>query len=488
MLELDENNVNAVIPHTINIGGIKKQIASFEEIYTLEWNSENVIDFDMYSNMFFYNMGYLNRPTNDWYYDEETPIENMAKPIKIQLPHVVNTLIMHPQHMILSDIFECIYLWGRDKMRQGIQLSEEESFELPPIDEIRYKLQNNIAIDISAKILDNPSHWSCSNIWQERLHNLCPNIDKEYFNYCIQKFSRYIDQIIIDNPIPIFVSSMINPSIFYTIIRSCEIQSSKLISQQKFGGKNAHILKDEYKTKIFIPLLEKKLEILRAIYSKYGPRGIVEFAREENSSKKVIIPALDETTLQERAAQDRLAALVSSEEKRKFIEETECNEGNLGYVFNHLSKDTLPPQLIKSYPTLDDKGNTVNRVGSDYYSFLKRVFTIFKQLDIYYPEIIRSDNVWIVSQPFFLNEQAFGLYHKDEQLLLIAFPNISFTLTTPFEGIKIYKDRYGVDVYLDPKEIGDALNFQKTDLVVFDQEIPQEDKWKYRSPYNKDVI
>lgn len=486
-------NVQLIHPQFITIGGVRVPIVPFQELYQIEYEASEGRNYnfnvDNYTDFLFHNLGYINKPTpeilNTWMNDlsGSTSIENLPKNKRITaLLAVASKIKIQPDGMSLNDLLDCIYFWGRGVFRQGLILDEETSFISPSLEEIRYKMENNIEIELL--YYTSNQFWSKSNIWAERAHNICPEIDYEYFNHCIHKFSTYANQIQVKTPISVFVSAIINPSILFTIIRDCEIQAAKNIAKNKNQYRYTSLLKDEDKIRAFIPLFDERIKILDDMFKQHGAKAFVDYVKEEIVSfnmSKLLHPQADLNIQQERKALDEWNS-KSLEERKKFIDQVECNEANLTYIFSHILKESIPKKVLEMYTVIDDRGNKVNRLSYLYYSFMRRIFNILKQLDSYYPELVRGKNTLMISKPFFVDDTLFGLYHPDEKLIVIADRTYHFTIMTLQDAIQFYWDKYGIRVLLDPIEIGDALEYGKTNNVVFDQQIPKDKQNNYVQP------
>lgn len=468
----------------INIGGVTRHIASFNDIARREPTDVRIggqyFTPNNYLSILMNNFGYNKRPENMDWMNEGVPIENVPKTVPLDYSPTRNALAIKHDRMLLFDLLTVIYFWGRGRIEYGYILDEDNSFKFPPKNEMLYCLQNNIEIKLSAAISTEKVHWCISDILTRRLHNICPHINKEYHFNCIRNFKGYAKQIWIDNPTPVFISAMIDPTILMTIIRNSEIEACKIVNE-RYGQYKA-MRPDVEVAAEFSNILTEKLNHLKAIYKKYGASGFVSMVREEyviDTNQNIIMNSAMALNVDKY---DRIGELKTVEEKRKFIDDIEVDSNLIKNISKYLDFESLPDYVTKRKQVRDELGNTITEYTDVYYSTMRRLGSVFEQMSVYYPSKVDSASKWIMSKPFFINGDAFGLYNQTFKEFLLAFPDVTWKICDSREAIKTYKDRYGMDVLLDADELGDSLESSEPKNRVFKDEIPYGDEGKYVKP------
>ena len=425
-----------------------------------------------YSALLFHNLGYVNYPINplDWMQSGIT-IENVPKE---KLPKTIlpkhDYLIFNQQECSLQELLISIYLWCRGGVIEtGYVVNEEKSYDAPPISEIIYKLKNHIQIKRSIVIDEEKKYWSSTDIISRRHHHLCPHINLEYSYNCIRKFSQYVDQIRVIHPCSIFLSVIIDPNILFTVIRNSEIEAARILNKKCL---NCPGIRPDYHTVLlFQKIFIDKCNHIHSIIEKSGPQGLINLV-SINQKKQDIISPIPNTKLE---VQDnkysypgevvRLDELENIDDKKKYIEMFQLDNSHIKDIFNYLDKETIPANLVEqeSY----DSGNTGYK--QSYINMLKRVHFIFSRLKVDCPTYFDSTSKWIFSKPFYISENAFGLYNRKINLVIIAYPNLQVDIATPHNALKLYKNHYDRDILLDGEELGDALeNKDPINTIVLD--------------------
>lgn len=468
----------------INIGGVTRKIASFNDIARREppdySTSGEYFKPHNYLSILMNNLGYNKRPVDMNWMSEGIPVENVEKTIPLDFSPTRNALSIKHKKMLLWDLLTVIYFWGRGRIEMGYILDLDKSFKLPPKEEILYKFQNNIEVKLSAAVSVEKVHWCISDIVTRRLHNICPHINKEYFYNCIKDFAGYAKKIWIYNPSPIFVSAIVDPTILLTIIKNSEIEAAKIVNK-RYGNYKA--LRPDYETvQEFMRILYEKLNHLQSIYKKYGAAGFVNMVREyyedDCSSNIVMNSAINVQPDKE----DRMGELTTVEEKRNYVKNTEVNAEVIRDISKYLDMDSLPEFVMKRFSMKDEFGNQISSYSDTYYETMKRLYCLFKQMGIYYPSKLDSTHKWIMSKPFFKSPDAFVLYNQHYREFLLAFPDITWKICDSKTAIKAYKDRYDMDVLLDADELGDSYESEGAKSRIFKDEIPFGDEGKYVKP------
>lgn len=484
----DYNSIAALVPPDISLN--RGQLTLFE-----------------YGSMFFSNMGYTMCPSDPTAWLNGTTIENVVRDQPITyIPN--NDITFNQEHTNLCTLIRAIFYWGRNYIECGYIVDEDKSFALPSVEEIKYNLAHHINIKRPIVLEETKIYWPINNIAHRRLHNICPHINPEYSYNCIRKFSTYAKQIRINHPCTVFVSAMIDPNIFFTMIRNSEIEACKIVNKL-YKGYGA--LRDDYRTSIvFQDIINKKIEHLHQIYKTKGVSGLINLVRVERPQQQVVntvvgIPTLNfETNPEEGALEnvskypgyvDMLNSFQTSDEKRNYIEEFSrtwadegMNEKMIKKLFNDLDKESLPESILVQVPLPEGGYN----YGPAYWYFIARVHFIFGTMKTDFPTYFDTGEKWIVSKPFWQNEHGFALYNKKINKFVIAFPDMTVSVCNTEGAIKLYKDHYGTDVLLDADELGDSQESKAAPETILKDQIPIGDENKYTttasiSPMNLEV-
>ena len=224
----------------IIIGGVRRGIATYYDLKKLvpvdSKTGYGGLSTNQYISLLFNNLGYNKRPKDLTWLENEVPVENVPKTdplVEVYSPYTV--LKVEPTGMKLSELFACIHNWSRIQNEEGYCIDPQESYKLPPNNEILYDIEHQIMIKKTLKIAEQKYHWNLADFLTRRLHNLCPHINKEYFYRSMGDFDKYIDFMEIKHPISIFVCSIVNPNIIMTIIRESEIKAAKITAKRYHG-------------------------------------------------------------------------------------------------------------------------------------------------------------------------------------------------------------------------------------------------------------
>ena len=413
----------------------------------------------------------------DWL-DGELTVENIPKPYPLKLPVTFHPLYIKQDRMNLFDLLNVASYWMRGEMECGYIIDEENGLKYPSIDEMEYSIQHGETIKLTKDISQTKLYWHKGNILLRRLHNICFHIDKEYFYNCIKDYQRYFRLIMIEYPVDVFISLIIDPDIFMTILKNSEIEAAKEINK-KVGGIRA--LRPENETAIVLyDILGKKVEHLHKIYQKYGPTGFINMVRERTTTfgqPGVVINEFDKNYPHK---DDVLASIGTIEEKLKYINNIPIQKSEyMSFVAKYLDMDYLPEQLKETAQYKDTQGNITEVRANIYYDTLKRVYTIFKQLEMYYPHCLESSNKWIISHPFYRNNKSFALYNKKANVFLVAFPDVTIKILDSVGALQAYAVSYGEDILLDGEEMSEVES-KKAPCKIFADLIPENTIDEYK--------
>lgn len=464
----------------IRIGGKEVEIATMFNIGQLEPQDPQTglggIDVNRYMSLICHNFGYNKRPnTDDWMRNGET-LENVEKAnpiIDFSLQHP--QLRIDPDEMSLYDILLSIYYWGRGQVEQGYLLDMSKSFLLPQNQELVYNMRNGIEIKRTCVITDK-QHWCVSDIMTRRLHNLCPHIDKDYFFNCIRSFAAYAKMIPVRHPIAFFVCGIVNPTYILSMIRQCEMKAADRINQNYL---NYASLRPDRETAIeFTVLFSKELVKLHNMFKEHGASAFVNLMAIESVKDYNQEISINKDNLRD-ISNDRLEQLGTVEEKISYVENTQLDETNLGFIFRFLDRESIPEYLTKT-EVVNKDGNYTTTYTKDYYTTLKRIYCIFQSCQENRIHWLDSENKWIISKPFYFGPNRFALYNQHFNMYLLAYPDIKYEFKQGLEAINTYRDRYGENIRQDPEELGDALEAKAVPNTVLTEDIPKGEEGRFK--------
>lgn len=496
MILMNQEYFQALQSQPVTIGGdIHINIASFETISHLcppdmNLNRGQLTEFE-YSSMFFQNMGYTSAPDNptNWMKNGIT-VENV--PRRAPISYIPNErLTFNQDRTSLRRLLNCISVWGRGGIETGYVVNEKDSYDPPDAAQVKHCLSNNIMLKRPIVIDSEKRFWAVHDIISRRAHNVCPHIDPEYSYNCIRKFTGYLDQIQVNEPWVLFIAALIDPNLVFSIIKKCEMSAAQGLNRYYYGYPS---LRSDYHTALFFQnKLNDSIMELKEIYKKKGAKGFLDLVRVNSPSRSghVIVPnpvAALEVMDPESQTQstppnydevvDRVAELQTAEERADLINKIPLTDKNIKMIFNHIEKESLPEYLTE--PITDINGNAT--YGEQYGIALTRMYIMLNCLKKDNPVYLDSDCKWIVSKPFFISENAFALYNQKFNKTIIAYPNFTWTITDPYEALRLYKERYDKQVLLDPDELGDSVESKAVVETVLKTDIPVGEENNYIKP------
>ena len=455
-----------------SIGGIVRPLTPYQVMVAFERNVPNPktglfapLSAYQYISMLLNNLGYKRTSSDVAWVDAGQPIENVHKDAVLDYPLTYHRLMINQEKDSLWNVLEAIRNWGRAPSEQGVLLDQMESFKLPDPATIQYNIQNGIAVRRNATVMITPMSWTISDIFSRRLHNICPQINLEYFNNCIRNFEDYVKQIIIDRPYAMFTAAMINPDIVMSMIKNAEMEAAKSLNK-KVGGYAA--FRPDFDTaKKFAAIFAAKNNHLINIFYKRGPKGFVEMRKlvSQGDLEKKLTLHNNSYVPPQIAPEDDFSHL-SIEEKRQVVADFDINEArNIACQFVDIN--SFSNSIIDGTTVTDERGNAVKKYSDEYAPIIKRIARIVKQINIYYPELLNNKTKWIFSKPFYLNPDAFALFSQKDKLFILAYPDMELQILEPQDAIKRYRERYGKEVVLDPEEMGDVVDAPECKDVMF---------------------
>lgn len=435
--------------YNIIIGGVRRNIISFETLLQLEpgniTTGEEPLKVSEYLSMLFMNLGYDKCPKDLSFIPNGIPIENTIRDQVLDYRMTSRILTVNPRGTTLYEMLEIIKYWCRGKIEQGSIIDVAKSFKLPDDNEIAYNLTNGIDIKRKCYICKEVIHWNTSDIYTRRLHNINPNINSYYYTHCIRNFIGYAKQIIVPYPCAVFAACVIDPDILMSIIRNCEIKAAE-IADNNFGGYSS--IRRDYATVLeFIPLFNSQIEMLKNIYMTSGAFGFVP--QNQGEVNPVELVQKMEFDLNNINNQNSMTPAMKEQDISSYV----LTGDDKAFIYNYILKRSMPEFISKTTKTNKEQ----LEYNTMYEPFMKHLKYLLEQLMNIAPNIMSSKDKFIVSRPFFLGPNAFGIYLRSENLYVLLTPNIDIIPCTPKQAVMYYKNLYNKDIRLDPDEIGESL-------------------------------
>lgn len=453
--------------YNIIIGGVRKNILSYETLLRLEpgniESGEEPLKVSEYLSMLFSNLGYNGYPQDLSFIANGIPIENVIKNNVLDYRMTNRILTVNPNGTTLYEMLEIIRYWCRGTIEQGTLLDLSKSFVLPSQKEIEYNLNNGIDIKRKAFVTKEATQWDTSNIWTRRLHNINPNINGYYYSHCIRNFSEYAKQIIVQYPHAVFAASIIDPDILMSIIRNCEIKAAEIADKKWYANYSA--IRRDYDTVIeFIPLFNSQISHVNNIYMTSGAFGFVPQVNTNIDPVEMVQKIETAMNLPENQTS------MTPEMIKKDIDDMKLTGDDIAYIYNYVLKKSMPEFISKQIKTNREQ----LEYNTMYEPFMKHLKWLLDELMKIAPNIMSSKDKFILSRPFFLGPDAFGLYLKSENLYVLLTPDMRILPGVPRQAVMYYKQLYNKDIRLDPDEIEDSLESSEckdVDLAKLDSSI-----------------
>lgn len=436
--------------YNIIIGGVRRNITSFETMLSLEPGDINQgiepLTQLQYLSMLFMNLGYDKCPSDLSFISHNIPIENTKRSQVFDYRPCSRILTINPNGTTLYEMIEMVRYWCKGSIEQGSIIDESKSFVLPNENEIAYNLANGIDIKRKCFISKERLQWNTSDIWTRRLHNINPNINSYYYSHCIRKFREYTKQILVKYPCAVFAASIIDPDILMSIIRNCEMKAAEIADSKYYNGYSA--VRRDYDTVMeFIPLFNSQIDHLKNIYMTSGAFGFVP-SNQGNVNPVEVVKKL-ETAMSLPENQDAM----STEDKIKCINESNLTGDDIADIYNYVLKKSMPEFITHTTKTNREQA----QYDQMYYPFMKHLHYLLTKLLQVAPNLMSNKDKFILSRPFFLGPNAFGIYLRSENLYVLLTPDLRIIPCVPRQAVYLYKQMYNKDIRLDPDELGDSI-------------------------------
>lgn len=433
----------------INIGQNEiRIIASYEDILKMKLGYGKLITPEQYLSMLFNNMGYSLRPDNCDEIKALIPINQISILKYFQFPEMkyCQDLVFAQNKTSLKQFINVVKNWIVGEMERGHILDMCNSFKFPSTHELEFNIKNNINMERNGKTKSRIDYWNTSDIFIRRLYNISPKIDKEYFNKCIIDFWNISDKIQLYQPWICFISCLINPDLFFNMIRNAEKEAfnfeyDKLQNDYKYSI----LITDEQLLKPFEIFLNLQVLYLLKIFKEKGYEGF-------------ILPHIQDKT-------DIISAQspIDTENYTTIGSDIQLDQNTINNINNQIFRTVLDgdhKSYILQYVDANSL-NILNELGENNIvrrnSYKKLYYTIM-QIKQYNPELLNRKEKFLFSSPFYVNQEIFALYHKQRNTFFIAFPDLVLREMSPKKAIEFYKKYLGMDIKLNSKEMMDSYD------------------------------
>ena len=473
----------------ISLGGEKREIASYDLImkYQLMNQDTEIITPFQYQTCIFNNMGFIKCPANSYWMKQRIDMELSDQTEMFDQPMPKIPMIILGKDLKLSFLLDLIKVWAKGEVKNGHLINLEKSFSNKR--DYEFCLKNNLQMKIGYTIEQEIGSWDSSDVVVERLHQLNPIVDKDYFENCLCNFEAISKVTTVQYPYVMFALGIINPDIVMSVIKQAEMDTAKEITTKEFNG----IQNMTAQSPNALPLFQNKLNELlgecNKIYSKYGIRGLIILNRIYKRGDKIDKDQLVQESIKEKMMYGRdlvekeqantsfvdignlelFDGLPNGEAKESFVitQETTSynNSDNKGrerkryeinsvnhfenvikkYVFDRVDDETKFPEVI------DLKHRNEN--SYEYKKTLFRLYVLLKYIvDPKYGKVLEGDKL-VLSNNFYIDYSNFALYIPSMNLYMYVDRDYNVDFMTPSEIVKYYNNKFGGNHFIDIEEI-----------------------------------
>ena len=439
----------------IKLFGLEREILSYDEALEMEPGDINInvnpLSEQEYLSILFNNMGYPKHPKN--LQALENPIETILDLEDNKLPVTRNKLVIK-KTMLLFDLLEVIKNWIKTDNERGHILDPKNSLQLPSDEEINFNINNNLNIKRQYSFKEKLYYWSKSDFIWRRWYNLSPLLDNVYFEAAISDFYEASKYVYIKNGYIVFLSYLIDPDIFLSIVRNSEKEAYNNLKQVYSPAIMIH--KDHYNTLLseFQGILNRKIGYMKSLYEKEGINAFIINKPEEEINiilNNNITPYNYEVI---KNIKIQIRETILDGDHKSYIEQ---------YVdSNSLNElDNLDNELLRQYT-------------------YKKLYWFLMQIKSVFPELLNRHYKFIFSKPYFISDQVFGLYLPKEKNLFVTDENLNLLIMNLQEAKLFFKKYYNIDIILDSDEMKDSLEspiIEEKDLEILRRKEVKNDDW-----------
>ena len=481
----------------IKIEGVETEIISYESALQILKNRYRfILPTKEYLSAFFNNLGYKMRPKNFDFIDKLIPIENIEFTDLIVINHNVSELYIFNNGDSLAGILDAIEFWCKGKLYNGFILNPKFTYKDPVSQsELEWSKQNNFDIKRPAIISDKQIQWYGSDIRTARLYNINPNINEEYFEKNIINFDMVSRRVYIEDTYLLFIMAVVEPDSIMALLRRVEMEAVEKVVMEKCDGYVMELsplmVVDDYTA-----ILRCYMNQIYNIHSKYGLKGLVNFAMSVNQEKNLsrilaqnlysgyTVPdnALN-ASMEEGSFIDKFS-MLTLDQKKQYVSDLEMTSknGNIISIVNRYVDTSNLNKLLKRKIALDP---------DIYRDTVKNLYILISQISIYIPNYINGVvEKLILSKNLFIDKNNFGLFNKNFDNFIFIDENYNICMCDIDKVGKFIKDNNHKDVRLVPKEDMGNKKLEKEipDLVFEYDEIMKQEEISHQVPVYTDIL
>lgn len=445
--------------YKIKIGGLERYITSYEQLLLTEpgsitIGSEPLTTFQ-YLSCLFNNLGYDKCPKDFLWLENNIDIELVEKTEVLDYPITKNPLMIF-KDCDLFTLLICIRNWIKSDIERGHILDPRKSFKLPAQRDIEFYQQNRVKLMRTAVIDQKIKSWNKADIIWRRLYNLNPNIDSEYFEYHIPNFEFWSKYIRIENARPLFISVLVDPDILLSVIKQSEIEAT--VRVHSMDNKPIVLLNEQKLVGEFYKIFSKKVQQIMNIYRNKGIRGFITDQYKIVKKDVSNIPSMNVNLItpiymgQNRQVDQSIFGEIFYQ-----IASIPITGDTIAYIMKYIDNNSM--KFIERMDQYD-----IQRIAT-----YKRLYYTIEQLKSSNPELLNPKDRFMLSEPFYIDSDTFGLYSRKMNKYYIVSRDLILREMDPKEAVDYYQNFLGKSVELDPSEIGNALEPDAVPFIDLDQ-------------------
>jgi len=441
--------------YKVKLDGIECSVTSFETLRANEpgdiVSGTSCLDSHQYLSLLFANLGYNSCPDNLQWITNGIDIKDVSKTEVLDYPITKHRLGLYTGSVTLYHLLIVIANWIHGGIEKGRIVDPIKSSKLPNRMETQFNLENNMMVKRRCFLRNRIDMWDKSNIFMRRQYNLSPEIDSEYFDHSFIDFESISKIVRVYNPTDIFTSCLINPDIFFSIIRESEILAYKNALEKSLNTYSG-IPDTNSVLSSFLPIFKSRCDRITSLLKSKGPKVFI--IKKNTNKNKTLEPVLYDFMA------DQQEVLV--DDIKREIEATTLDGDHISYIMQYV--DPMSLQVLDSMPEDDTL-----RIST-----YKRIYYTLSQIKAHSPELLNRKDRFIFSKQFFLSDDVFALYNRSRREFFITSPELIMLVMDPEEALEYYKEKYNICIRLDPDEIGDSFISPRAPDIDLD-ELDKED-------------
>lgn len=422
----------------ICVGGVVKNVISYASLYSL---IPDLTEFQ-YASILMNDFGYDKVPKDNTWLKNLEPFENLKKEIPIQLPVTNIQVTFNRDEDNLFNVLSVLRNIGRDKDETGTLLDDTRSWVMPGKDDLKRCVDKHLKIKLENRDMEKVYTWSSSDIFNRRLHNISPKINKDYYENCIRGFNYAAQYVKLKKPYVLFAAGIINPDIVSSMIRDTEIAACR--KQNMEHGGQAAFRKDAEVIPVFADLFGHRYDLLVKQVKKNGLSSIGTMVR----TVPIVDPGQMKVSESEFTPGDPFIG-KDAKARRDYVHNYKIGNDEIDFVRKYVDLKTMPEYLVGTHMVANDAGVMTPTTGNQYMEVIKRVLVTLTRAKVYHPDLLNVNDKWEFSKEFFNNVNFFSLYKKSENKFLTIHPDMNYIVDSPENTILDYANTSGQQILLD---------------------------------------